>query len=111
MAAAGIPPSSRRGHARSHHGNTNYRKSCLPSRCARRSKGNMWFSSHKTQTVGQLDPRTGIVKEYTDPADARAMPGTHAVKVDKNDTVWFSENWGHNLTSLIPNGKDYASAH
>src|SRR5467141_3737827 len=31
------------------------------------SKGNMWFSSHKTQTVGQLDPRTGIVKEYTIP--------------------------------------------
>jgi virginiamycin B lyase len=66
------------------------------------SKGNMWFSSHKTQTVGQLDPRTGIVKEYTIPLTPGAMPGTHAVKVDKNDIVWFSENWGHNLNKLDP---------
>jgi len=32
-----------------------------------------------------LDPRTGIVKEYTIPLTPGAMPGTHAVKVDKND--------------------------
>jgi virginiamycin B lyase len=66
------------------------------------SKGNLWFSSHKTQTVGQLDPRTGIVKEYKIPLTPGAMPGTHAVKVDKNDIVWFSENWGHNLNKLDP---------
>src|SRR5258705_933443 len=66
------------------------------------SKGNMWFSSHKTQTVGQLDPRTGIVKEYTIPLTPAAMPGTHPVKVDKNDTVWFSDNCGRNLHTLDP---------
>src|SRR5258708_19771884 len=62
----------------------------------------MWFSSHKTQTVGQLDPKTGIVKEYTIPLTPGAMPGTHAVRLDKNDIPWFSENWGHNLNKLDP---------
>ena len=75
------------------------------------SKGNMWFSSHKTQTVGQLDPRTGIVKEYTIPLTPGAMPGTHAVKVDKNDIVWFSENWGHNLNKLDPSTGKVSQVH
>jgi streptogramin lyase/mono/diheme cytochrome c family protein len=66
------------------------------------SKGNLWFSSHKTQTVGKLDPHTGIVTEYTIPLTPGAMPGTHAINVDKNDIVWFSENWGHNLDRLDP---------
>jgi streptogramin lyase/cytochrome c5 len=66
------------------------------------SKGNLWFSSHKTDVVGKLDPRTGIVTEYTIPLTPKAMPGTHAVVIDKNDTVWFSENWGHNLDRLDP---------
>ena len=30
------------------------------------------------------------------------MPGTHAVRLDKNDIPWFSENWGHNLNKLDP---------
>ncbi len=64
------------------------------------SKGNMWFSSHKTQVVGKLDPLTGIVTEYTIPLTPKAMPGTHAVVIDKHDTPWFSENWGHNLNRL-----------
>jgi len=66
------------------------------------SKGMMWFSSHKTDVVGKLDPSTGIVTEYTVPLTPKAMPGTHAVVIDKNDTVWFSENWGHNLDRLDP---------
>src|ERR1700676_2686386 len=75
------------------------------------SKGNMWFSSHKTQVVGQLDPRTGIVKEYTIPLTPGAMPGTHAVKVDKSDIVWFSENWGHNLNKLDPTTGKVSQVH
>jgi mono/diheme cytochrome c family protein len=66
------------------------------------SKGNIWFSSHKTQVVGQLDPKTGIVKEYSIPLTPGAMPGTHAVRLDKHDIPWFSENWGHNLNRLDP---------
>ncbi len=66
------------------------------------SKGNIWFSSHKTRVVGQIDPRTGIAKEYMIPLTPGAMPGTHAVKIDKKDIPWFSENWGHNLNRLDP---------
>ena len=66
------------------------------------SKGNIWYSSHKTQYVGKLDPRTGIVTEYTLPLTPGAMPGTHRVVVDRNDIVWFSENWSHTLDRLDP---------
>jgi streptogramin lyase len=52
--------------------------------------------------VGKLDPKTGIVTEYTIPLTPKAMPGTHAVRIDKNDVPWFSENWGHNLNRLDP---------
>src|SRR6202035_3273072 len=66
------------------------------------SKENIGFSSHKTDVVGKLDPKTGIVTEYTIPLTPKAMPGTHAVRIDKNDIPWFSENWGHNLDRLDP---------
>jgi len=66
------------------------------------SKGNIWYTSHKTAHVGQLDPRTGIVKEYKVPSTPGALPGTHRVAVDKNDMVWLSENWAHKLTRLDP---------
>ncbi|MGH9783169.1 MAG: c-type cytochrome, partial [Terriglobia bacterium] len=66
------------------------------------SKGNIWYTSHKSSRVGSLDPRTGIVTEYQVPLTAGAMPGTHRVAVDKNDIVWWSENWAHNLVRLDP---------
>jgi streptogramin lyase/mono/diheme cytochrome c family protein len=66
------------------------------------SKGIMWFTSHKTDVVGKLDPKTGIVTEYTIPLTPKAMPGTHAVRIDKHDVPWFSENWAHNLNRLDP---------
>ncbi len=79
-----------------------------PNRCWRcmtsqgDSKGIMWFTSHKTDVVGKLDPKTGIVTEYTIPLTPKAMPGTHAVRIDKHDVPWFSENWAHNLNRLDP---------
>ena len=52
-----------------------------------------------------LDPRTGKVTEYRIPATRAedtpgALPGTHRLWVDKNDVVWFSEQWDHFLTGL-----------
>ena len=64
------------------------------------SKGNIWWTSHKTDVVGKLDPKTGIVTEYLIPMTPKGMPGTHAVRIDKNDVPWFSENWSHNLNHL-----------
>jgi streptogramin lyase len=62
----------------------------------------IWFTSHKTDVVGKLDPKTGIVTEYRIPLTPKAMPGTHAVRIDKHDVPWFSENWAHNLNRLDP---------
>ena len=66
------------------------------------SKGNIWYTSHRTPYVGILEPRTGIVKEYKVPTTPGVFPGTYHVAVDKNDVGWYSENWAHNLTRLDP---------
>ena len=67
------------------------------------SKGNIWYSSHRTPFMGKLDPKTGIVTEYQVPATPPGvLPGTHRIQVDKNDIVWASENWAHNLVRLDP---------
>jgi streptogramin lyase len=36
-----------------------------------------------------------------------AMPGTHRIHIDKNDVVWLSENWAHNLTSFDPRTRKF----
>jgi streptogramin lyase len=67
------------------------------------SKGNIWYSSHRTPFMGKLDPRTGIVTEYqVPPTPAGVLPGTHRITVDKNDIVWASENWAHFLVRFDP---------
>jgi streptogramin lyase/mono/diheme cytochrome c family protein len=72
------------------------------------SKGNIWYSSHRTPFLGKLDPKTGIVTEYQVPATPPGvLPGTHRIQVDKNDIVWASENWAHNLVRLDPATGDF----
>jgi streptogramin lyase/mono/diheme cytochrome c family protein len=67
------------------------------------SKGNIWYSSHRTPFMGKLDPRTGIATEYqVPPTPAGVLPGTHRIQVDRNDVVWASENWAHNLVRFDP---------
>ncbi len=82
------------------------------------SQGNIWFTSHKANYWGKLDPKTGIVTGYTMPPhtgepgcrDSRAkppvecMPGTHRVLVDQKhgDTVWVTEPWGDRVAKLNP---------
>jgi virginiamycin B lyase len=66
------------------------------------NEGNIWYTSHKTRYVGRLDPKTGIVKEYTLPLTPEVMPGSHHAKVDKDGIVWISENWAHQLSRLDP---------
>jgi virginiamycin B lyase len=66
------------------------------------AKGDIWYTSHKTQYFGKLDPRTGIATEHTVPLTPGGMPGTHHVEVDKNGIVWLSENWSHNLDRFDP---------
>ncbi len=69
------------------------------------SMGRIWYTAHRSPYSGVLDPRTGKVTEYRIPATRAedtpgALPGTHRVWVDKDDVVWFSEQWDHFLTGL-----------
>ena len=66
------------------------------------SQGNIWFNSHRTAWISKLDPRTGIVEDHKVPSTAGANPGQHWITVDKNDVVWFSENWSHKLGRYDP---------
>ena len=36
------------------------------------------------------------------PVPEGVLPGTHWIHVDKNDIVWGSENWAHNIWRLDP---------
>jgi virginiamycin B lyase len=71
------------------------------------SKGNIWYTPHRSPYIGKLDPRTGEVKEYRVPDTPGALPGTHRVWVDKDDIVWLSENWAHNLTRFDPKTEQF----
>jgi virginiamycin B lyase len=66
------------------------------------SKGQIWYSSHRTPYVGVLDPRSGIVREYKIPAIPGTFPGTYKVGITSKDIIWFSQNWAHRLTRLDP---------
>jgi streptogramin lyase len=72
------------------------------------SKGNIWYSTHRSSYIGRLDPRTGAVEEFRVPPPAPgALPGTHWIYVDRNDMVWGSENWAHNIWRLDPKTKQF----
>jgi len=72
------------------------------------SKGNIWYSPHRSSYIGKLDPRTGAVKEYRVPqVPDGVLPGTHWIHVDKNDIVWGSENWAHNIWFFDPKTEQF----
>jgi virginiamycin B lyase len=82
------------------------RELLAPHDVAGDSKGNIWYSAHRSAYAGVLDPRTGVVTQYRIPDKEidtpGALPGTHRVWVDKNDIVWFWEPWDNYLTALDP---------
>src|SRR5215510_12719747 len=72
------------------------------------SKGNIWYSPHRSSYIGRLDPKTGTVQEFQIPRESETiLPGTHWIAVDKNDVVWGTENWGHNVYRLDPRTGDF----
>jgi virginiamycin B lyase len=72
------------------------------------SKGNVWYSPHRSSYIGRLDPKTGAVKEYRVPSvPAGVLPGTHWIYVDKDDIVWGSENWAHSIWRLDPKTEEF----
>ena len=74
------------------------------------SEGNIWYSPHRSPYIGKLDPRTGVVTEYQVPITPDALPGTHWIAVDKNDVVWASENWAHNIVKFDPKTEEFHKA-
>lgn len=66
------------------------------------SRGDIWYTSHRTPLVGMLDPRSGIVHEYRVADDPGTMPGTHSVAIDRRGIVWLSQSWGDRLIRLDP---------
>jgi virginiamycin B lyase len=75
------------------------------------SKGNIWYTPHRSPYVGVLDPRTGQVKEYRLPDVPGVLSGTHRVWVDERDIVYLSENWRQNLVRLDPRTGDMKVFH
>ena len=72
------------------------------------SKGNIWYTSHKSRFFGELDPRTGIVTEHAISVTPGRMVGTHRVAVDqkRGDIVWVSEPWASKLARFDPATKE-----
>ena len=72
------------------------------------SKGNIWYSPHRSSYIGRLDPRTGAVKEFRIPPSTptcfQARTGSTSIK---NDIVWGSENWAHNIYRFDPKTEDF----
>jgi virginiamycin B lyase len=72
------------------------------------SKGNLWYSTHRSSYIGRLDPKTGDVKEFHVPPVAEgALPGTHWIYADRNDIIWGSENWAHSIWRLDPKTEQF----
>ena len=72
------------------------------------SKGNLWYSTHRSSYIGRLDPLTGAVKEFHVPPVAEGvLPGTHWIYADKNDIIWGSENWAHSIWRLDPKTEEF----
>ena len=72
------------------------------------SKGNLWYSTHRSSYIGRLDPATGAVEEFHVPAVAEGvLPGTHWIYADRNDIIWGSENWAHSIWRLDPKTEQF----
>ena len=68
------------------------------------SRGNIWYSTHRSPFQGELDPKTGVIKEVRVPDldndNKDILPGSHRVWVDKNDIAWFAEHWANHVTGV-----------
>ncbi len=71
------------------------------------SKGNIWYTPHRSPYIGKLDPRTGMVTEYRVPDIPGALPGTHSIWADRDDVLWMSEVWAGALTSFDPRTEEF----
>jgi streptogramin lyase len=68
--------------------------------------GNLWFTQPETNEIGQIDPRTGAVTEYTVPAAGPGGPysnyGPWAITVGLDGNLWFTEIQSNLIGRLNP---------
>jgi len=67
------------------------------------SKGNVWYSPHRSSYIGRLDPRRVPSRSITSP-HPDALPGTHWIYVDRNDIVWARKTGPSTSIGLTRNG-------
>ncbi|MBE3560292.1 MAG: SMP-30/gluconolactonase/LRE family protein [Ktedonobacteraceae bacterium] len=74
-----------------------------PNDIALDAQGNVWFTELNADSIGRLDPRTGIFRHY--PLTAIKSVQTlnpYGITVDAHDLIWFTEAATNRLGSLDP---------
>lgn len=67
------------------------------------SRGLLWFTAEAAGAIGQLDPRTGIIRLWSVPSPAPAIPSSpYSLTVTPNGRVWFGEFAGGAIGTLDP---------
>ena len=61
--------------------------------------GSLWYTGMASNTLGRLDPATGMIKEYrlTTPDS-----GPHGITPDKDGNIWFTANYKGYIGKLDP---------
>lgn len=64
--------------------------------------GNLWFtdwSPNMTRTIGKIDGKTGVVKDFKVPGPNGFAAATHAIVRDESGTLWFNVKTGDNINT------------
>ncbi len=61
--------------------------------------GSIWYTGQLTNKLGRIDPKTGLIKEYT---LKTAHSGPHGLVEDKEGSVWFTGNHASLIGKLDP---------
>jgi len=62
--------------------------------------GSIWWSGQLVNKLGRVDPKTGVIREYTLKS---AFTGPHGIAEDKAGNVWFTGNNTALIGKLDPN--------
>src|SRR4029079_6529682 len=62
--------------------------------------GSIWYTGQMASTLGRLDPKTGVFKEFR-----TSVPnsGRHGLGADGDGTIWFTANFAGYIGKLDPN--------
>jgi virginiamycin B lyase len=60
--------------------------------------GSIWWAGQWSDSVGRVDPKTGEIKEYDLPTDAKP----HTVTADRDGNIWYTGNGNGTIGKLDP---------